>query len=397
MDLSSDFPFWTVKHGLVHSYSALEGDCRCDAVVIGGGITGALVANSLVRAGVDCIVIDRREIGHGSTSASTALLQYEIDSPLHELIERRGRNDAERAYHLGVEAITGLRELAGNVCGFAMRPSLYVARRQSHVPALRREFDARRRAGLNVQWLDQSDLQCDYGIARPAAIRSAVAAECDPYMLTHHLLQRLARRGLRVYGRTAALHYSPGRTSVTISTDRGHRIRARAVFFASGYETKSIVPANLLRLSSTYALVSEPVADLSWWKRRALVWETGKAYLYCRTCPDGRILIGGADDGVLNPARRDRQIPAKTTRLLSGFRGLWPGHQLLPAFSWAGTFGSTKDGLAYIGRYSEFPRGYFALGFGGNGITFSALAARILTNLFLQRHDPDAALFRFDR
>jgi glycine/D-amino acid oxidase-like deaminating enzyme len=45
----------------------------------------------------------------------------------------------------------------------------------------------------------------------------------------------------------------------------------------------------------------------------------------------------------------------------------------------------------------QFPHGYFALGYGGNGITFSWIAANILLDLFLERPNPDAELFRFDR
>ena len=51
------------------------------SAVIGGGITGALIAYHLTEAGCDTVVLDRRDIGGGSTSASTSLLQYEVDTP----------------------------------------------------------------------------------------------------------------------------------------------------------------------------------------------------------------------------------------------------------------------------------------------------------------------------
>ena len=124
MDLTSDLPFWTVRNGLRRVYPPLEKDVRCDALIIGGGISGALLGHRLVGAGVDCVLIDRRDIGQGSTSASTALLQYEIDTPLFELQKRVGREDAARAYLLGVESIHQLQKLAGKECGFALRPSL---------------------------------------------------------------------------------------------------------------------------------------------------------------------------------------------------------------------------------------------------------------------------------
>lgn len=76
---------------------------------------------------------------------------------------------------------------------------------------------------------------------------------------------------------------------------------------------------------------------------------------------------------------------------------MFPDTPFEVAYSWAGTFGETKDGLAYIGSPAERPDAYFALGYGGNGITMSMIAARIITDLYLGRPNPDARLFRFDR
>jgi glycine/D-amino acid oxidase-like deaminating enzyme len=94
MDLTSELPFWTVRNGLLGVYPPLESDIRCDTLVIGGGISGALLAHRLVTRDVDCVLIDRRDIGYGSTSASTALLQYEIDTPLHQLRQHVGNHAA---------------------------------------------------------------------------------------------------------------------------------------------------------------------------------------------------------------------------------------------------------------------------------------------------------------
>lgn len=116
-----------------------------------------------------------------------------------------------------------------------------------------------------------------------------------------------------------------------------------------------------------------------------------------RTTEDNRIIIGGEDDAVLNSKRRDAQIPSKTSRLLRRFRALIPNTAIEPAFSWAGLFGSTKDGLACIGAHPAFPKAWFALGFGGNGITFSEIASRILPELFLGRRNEGQNVFRFDR
>jgi glycine/D-amino acid oxidase-like deaminating enzyme len=116
-----------------------------------------------------------------------------------------------------------------------------------------------------------------------------------------------------------------------------------------------------------------------------------------RTTDDGRIFIGGEDDRFRNPERRDRLIGKKSERLAKKFREMFPNIAFETAFSWAGTFGETEDGLAYIGEHSDWPNAYFALGYGGNGITFSLLAAEIIRDAIIGGRNDDADLFRFDR
>jgi glycine/D-amino acid oxidase-like deaminating enzyme len=393
MNLNSDLPFWTVRNGLMRVYPTLERDVKCDALIIGGGISGALLAHRLISKGIDCVLIDRRDIGFGSTSASTALLQWEIDTPLHEL--QRKVKFADRAYAAGIESIERLQKLAGHDCGFAMRPSLQVAARASDMKMLEKEYEARRAAGLPSKLLVRSALEA-HGVEGPGALHSTGAAEVDPYRLTHRLLHRASTRGLRIFDRTAALSYTHSRTGVTAQTDRNRAIQSRKIFFATGYETQEILPKKLVTFKSTYAFVSEPVAP-DFWKDRALIWDTGDPYSYMRTTSDNRVLVGGGDDSVLDPSKRDRQIEAKTKKLLHRFHQLFPRMKIEPAFAWAGLFGSTRDGLGYIGPHDAFPNACFALGFGGNGITYSEIASRILTDLFLGKKNDDARIFRFDR
>jgi len=398
MNLRSDLPFWLIRNGLTRVYPGLEKDTSCDALVVGGGISGALLAHELSSRGIDTILADRRHVAFGSTSASTGLLQYEIDTPLEKLKRLVGTQRAERAYLLGVEAIDQLATSAGTECGFARRPSLMLARSNTQLAGLRREYLAREGAGLPVEWMNSIDLENEYGISRPGAIRSSNAAEVDPYRLTHRLLSRAAAAGARIFDRTELKRYLPEKRQIRAYTAKGLQVRARRIFFATGYETQEFLPREIVQISSTYAFVSEPVSDMNWWKDRTLLWETGKAYLYARTADETRILVGGADDDMQDAALRDARVESKCRKLVRDFRKLVPGAvDFEPAFAWAGAFGHTKDGLAYIGVYDKFPGGYFALGYGGNGITFSQMAGRILADLFEGKKNSDARVFAFER
>src|SRR5262245_32461516 len=108
MDLRSGNPYWLVRDGLIEDYLPLKSDVRCDVLIIGGGISGALAAWELVRRGFDCVLIDKRDFGQGSTCASTCLLLYETDVMLSELIARRGERTAIRAWESSRQSLAAL-------------------------------------------------------------------------------------------------------------------------------------------------------------------------------------------------------------------------------------------------------------------------------------------------
>src|SRR5581483_6961520 len=131
MKLVSARPFWPLRDGLPAAFPALAADVRCDVAVIGAGITGAFLAWHLAEAGFDTVVLDRREAAHGSTAASTSLLQYELDEPLHRLAGRFGDEFARRCYRRCRTALDDTAALVGRLgldCGFARRASLLLAR-----------------------------------------------------------------------------------------------------------------------------------------------------------------------------------------------------------------------------------------------------------------------------
>jgi glycine/D-amino acid oxidase-like deaminating enzyme len=174
-------------------------------------------------------------------------------------------------------------------------------------------------------------------------------------------------------------------------------VKADYAVFATGYEAQEFLPKHVVSLKSTYALASEPIEEFPGWWERCLIWETARPYLYLRTTDDNRVFVGGEDDRFGNPEKRDRQVKAKTDRLAKRFCEMFPAVELEVAYRWAGTFGETEDGLPFIGQIPQMPRCYFALGFGGNGIIHSMIAAEIIRDAVLNRRNTDPRLFRFDR
>jgi len=401
MDLKSGYPWWAIKNGLLYAFPQLDRDLRCDVVVVGGGISGALIAHELASHGHEVAVIEQRDIGWGSTSASTALVQYEIDVHMVDLAKRFGEADAVLAYRACAEAIPQLRTLAASVrdVDFSAMDSLYYASRRWHAGDLREEFALRCRHGFRVELLERAEVLERFRIDAQVAILSRQAARIDPYRMACRLLARLRRAGTAVYDRTCIERIHATARGVTAQTAQGHVVRARHLVLAAGYANQAWLEARVAKNRSSYAFITDPIDQaLLGPLKGTMLWESARPYLYLRTSGDGRLLVGGEDDAIDIPSRRDARVDSKAKALARKVGKLLPHLPITPAFAWAGTFAETEDGLPFFGPHRQHgPRVHFAMAYGGNGITYAMLGAGLLRALIERRWHPLAALFSFER
>ena len=400
MRVRSGSPFWPLKDGLPFSYSSLKENLTCDVAVVGGGLCGSMIAYHLGEAGADAVVLDKRRIGLGSTSASTALVLYEVDMHLSDLITLRGEKSAVRAYKLGLEAIYKIERLTKKVggCGYIRKNSLYLASTVADKSKLKIEYDTRRKYGFSLDYLDASQVRRKFGLEKPAALLGHVAAQIDPYRFAYSLLGGRRGRGVDTYDMTEVVEFQATKTGVVLTTDGGFQIKARKAVFATGYETKEKEARKAVDLKSSYAIVTEPVSEVLAGKRDIpIIWETARPYFYVRTTRDGRIMVGGEDEDFVNPTRRDNLISSKATTLLNRTKRMYPDLDLEIDYAWAGTFGETEDSLPFIGEIEGYPNAYFALCYGANGTNFALMASEIIRDMYLNRPNDDAEIFRFGR
>lgn len=408
MNLRSPLPYWLATTTTHTPPQRRTRRLDVDVLIIGAGVTGGFAAAHLAAAGLDVAVIDHRPPASGSTPASTGLLMYEIDVPLVELIERLGREDAEQAYRACYRVLGEFkRELrsARSEIDLITRPSLQLAVTPGDAAKLRAEQQARRRLGIDVEYLRRRELRERFGVERPGALLSRHAMEVNPLALTRVLLRRATRNGATLLRSDRLDLDSLAGDSRPFQVRIGPgRVTARNIVIATGYETPHQFRevAALTSLLSTFAVCTTSM-EAPAWPRRALIWETGERYFYGRTTVDGRIMIGGEDEPFRSPARREAMVDRKSRTLMKKLFTLFPNLKaadLKPEYRWAGTFAQTEDGLPYIGQHPRYPDVYFALGYGGNGITFSLLAAQIITSAITRRPRSGhraAAVFGFGR
>ena len=94
---------------------------------------------------------------------------------------------------------------------------------------------------------------------------------------------------------------------------------------------------------------------------------------------------------------RQCEIPSsrENTRIAMKLAKLLPALMPSQEFAWAGTFGSTATGSPIIAPIPRKPRIHAVMGYGGNGITFSRMAAELVATALRGGQDPDSALFAY--
>ncbi len=370
-----------------------------EVLVVGAGISGALIADALTSIGLDVLIVDRRGPLAGSTPASTALLQYEIDTPLHLLARRIGRDRAERIWRRSRLALDALRERSrhlGIEAELINRDSLYLQGDELDANGLRREADARRRAGFEVSFLGPTEVRRRFGIRDRSALLGYDNLAANPLQLAAGFLRASLARGARLLAPVEISDVRFTTRGITAITSDRRTLRAQQVVFATGYEMLKGIPLKGHTIASTWAIATrrQPAAL---WSGPCFIWEASDPYLYLRTTRDGRIICGGEDEEFSDAARRDALLPAKVAAIERKLHRLLPRVDPRADYAWCGSFGASRTGTPTIGPVPGMPGCFAAMGYGGNGITFSMMAAQLLRGLITGVGDPDADLVSFSR
>ena len=382
------------------TYPSLDETVSCDCLVVGAGMGGAMASYRLSLSGADVVLIDKRRVAGGSSHANTGLLQISNDKTLTSCMNTFGKKNGLLFYQLCQAAVGNILDLRDKLDidpQIIPRSSLLYASSPEDVPALREEYENLVANGFDSEFWEEDKIASVYSFSKPAGLYSRGDAETNPYRTVHSLIAKAASNGIRVYEQTEGKHYEFKDDGVICHTENG-RIFAKNVIFAMGYETQEFKKDRGAELINTYAVMTKPLKELPKWHERSLLWETARPYLYFRTTPEGRIIAGGKDEELTDPERREIRVISQGQRLLEELEALFPeikGVQL--EYSWGAVFGSTRDGLPYIGPHPKFPHSYFIEGYGGNGTVYSMIAAELLTDTIAGKDRPELELFSLTR
>ncbi|PKG22234.1 NAD(P)/FAD-dependent oxidoreductase [Niallia nealsonii] len=401
MDLYKGSLYWptTLANLEVPEYPILNKEVICDCLVIGGGMSGALCSYLLADESLDIILVDKRKVSTGSSSANTGLLQYANDKMLHEFAESIGEEKAVRFYKLCYEAMKKLQAVAESLDSdvqFQSRKSLYYATDKNDVEKLQKEYNLLKKHGFDAEYLIEEEIEKIYGFKKPAAILTTGDAEINPQMFVRELIKEAHQKNVQVFEHTKVTEEGFHNGYWKFTSDNGV-IYAKKVIYSTGYEGINFAKKEGGELNRTYAIATSPLPEFSMWKDQCLIWETKRPYFYMRTTFDGRIVAGGLDEDQVE-APSDPEILARYgDNLLKRIKDHFPGYQVEADYVYGATFGESDDGMPYIGEHPEKKNIFYCLGYGGNGTVYSMFGAEILKDLIIYGNHPDWDLVRLDR
>lgn len=399
-DLRGGRPCWTADIDDMPASDRLPHG-EIDIAIIGAGVVGAMLADRLARDGHEVLLLDRRPPAHGATAASTALVMWAADVPLTRLAKAIGEAEAARRWR---RVYAAMRDLAAHIdatgidCTRIDRPELYLAGTLLDGAGLRAEGEIRRAHGLPSTLLEPDAVAERFGIAPRAALLSDGCYEVDPVRLTLGLLRRARAQGVRAHFPCDVVAIETRGNGFALMLDDGRTVIAQQAILAPGYERATLFLPPAFTVASSYAMATAPgTAPL--WRGNAMIWEAASPYLYTRATADGRIIAGGEDEGFADAERRDALIGEKSGTIAAKLAAMVDVPDIAIDCAWSAAFGGSPDGLPAIGRAANHDRLWLASAFGGNGVSFAALAAEIIARDLAGEPDPDAACFapyRFD-
>ncbi|MEI7026002.1 NAD(P)/FAD-dependent oxidoreductase [Paenibacillus sp. y28] len=399
MQLLTGDTYWPTTLTKPVEYPRLNQDIRTDVLIVGGGMSGALISHMLTKNGVDVTLLEKNGLAEGSSSANTGLLQFSNDMMLCDMIDAIGEEAAVTFYRCCADSVRQLQEIAAGLpfsADLFPRSSLYYASTKPEVPKLRREYETLKAHGFAVEWLEEEAIAARLPFRKAAALLTHGDAEVNPYRFVIGLLEQARDQGARIYEHSQVKHREKKDARFIVHTDQA-QIEARRIIYATGYEPPHLGRLIKPNLNRSYAIATKPVPSLDSWQQRWMIWETARPYLYLRTTKDNRVIVGGLDEEEAWPEQGSGERRQHARKLREKAQELFPDLPLEVEFAWSATFGESLDGLPFIGCLPEEPDVFYCLGYGGNGTVYSQIAASIMLAALRNEAHPAAYTVRLGR
>jgi glycine/D-amino acid oxidase-like deaminating enzyme/nitrite reductase/ring-hydroxylating ferredoxin subunit len=344
-----------------------------DAVIVGGGITGITTALLLQKAGMNCLVAEAKNLCFGTTGGTTSHLNTVMDTPYSTVESDFGKESAQMLAEIARRALNLVRQHVEEYnidCGYEEKNGYIYAQEESQLKMLDDIYESSLRAGVDVERADHISAPVDF----IKAIAFKRQAQIHPAKYVFALAKAFEGLGGTIVQDCRVTEIDEDEVH-TIKTTKGN-IKATRLIWAT-----HIPPGvNILHFRCapyrSYAMaftIKEGITPTG------LDYDLYDPYHYHRTQNDNGkqyIIVGGEDHKTAHIKNTEECF----RHLKAYIRKYYNVDEI--AYKWSSQYFEPADGLAYIGHLPGNRENVFvATGFGGNGITYSHIAALVLTEL----------------
>jgi len=365
----------------------IRGDIDVDVAIVGSGFTGLSAALTLARDfGVRAVVLEANRAVWGCTSRNGGQGQNASGRLYRsQWISRWGLNTAKRLDAEIREGFEYWKSLVAQVdCDAQPGGHLYTAHRQKKIAFLANEARVTREVfGYDAKMLSQAELRERYVHDHEAvgAMHEPDGVGVHPLKLAYGYLRQARALGVRVHPSSPVLRWRKEPGAILLETPGGV-VRARRVAFATGgYTAQGVNPLldnrimPVLSNSLVTRVLTPAEREAAGLKSTVFITDTRTLRFYYRLLPDGRMQIGSRS--ALHGA--DAQHPRHLALLREGLARKFPSLRNVDvAYSWWGWVDVSHDMMPRVTQPDPAQPVYYAFGYGGNGVAFSAQAGKRL-------------------